>query len=115
MARRPDGTDVVAAVQRIFRNGLLTGRSAFAPDLEAWTAEAASDLRARFVDRPDESSDTFLVKLGRQLAGLGRPICSGTRGAMFVSGYLSDDLSHDQPFPPPLIPAMRPPCRLTRR
>ncbi len=60
---------MVAAVQRIFRDGLLTGRSAFAPDLEAWTAGTASDLRARFVDRPDESSDTFLVKLRRQLAG----------------------------------------------
>ncbi|WP_328836950.1 McrB family protein [Streptomyces europaeiscabiei] len=68
MARRPDGTDVVAAVQRIFRDGLLTGRSAFAPDLEAWTGRTAADLRARFVDRPDESSDTFLVKLSRQLA-----------------------------------------------
>ncbi|MFE7838292.1 McrB family protein [Streptomyces sp. NPDC057474] len=69
MARRPDGADVVAAVQRIFRDGLLTGRSAFAPDPAAWTGPTASDLRTRFVDRPDESSDTFLVKLSRQLAG----------------------------------------------
>ncbi|WP_286252123.1 McrB family protein [Streptomyces graminofaciens] len=69
MARRPDGADVVAAVQRVFRGGLLTGRSAFAPDLTAWTDTTAADLRARFVDQPDESSDTFLVKLRRQLAG----------------------------------------------
>ncbi|MDX2912838.1 McrB family protein [Streptomyces griseiscabiei] len=59
----------MAVVQRMFRDGLLTGRSAFSPDLEAWTGGTAADLRARFVDRPDESSDTFLVKLGRQLAG----------------------------------------------
>ncbi|MFF9691093.1 AAA family ATPase [Streptomyces sp. NPDC014623] len=43
--------------------------SAFQPDLAAWTDATASDLRARFVDRPDESSDTFLVKLRRQLTG----------------------------------------------
>ncbi|MDX2933503.1 McrB family protein [Streptomyces ipomoeae] len=69
MARRPDGADVVAVVQRIFRGGLLSGRSAFRPELAAWTGTTASDLRARFVDQPDESSDTFLVKLRRQLAG----------------------------------------------
>ncbi|WP_405392532.1 AAA family ATPase [Streptomyces sp. NBC_01102] len=41
----------------------------FQPDLAVWTDATASDLRARFVDRPDESSDTFLVKLRRQLTG----------------------------------------------
>ncbi|WOT40136.1 hypothetical protein [Streptomyces coeruleorubidus] len=35
----------------------------------AWSGATASDLRVRFVDRPDESSDTFLVKLRRQLDG----------------------------------------------
>ncbi|MFJ8447823.1 AAA family ATPase [[Kitasatospora] papulosa] len=55
-------------MQRVFRDGLLGGRSAFQPGLTAWTEETASDLRARFVDRPDGSSDTFLVKLRRQLA-----------------------------------------------
>ncbi|MFJ7049471.1 McrB family protein [Streptomyces sp. NPDC101112] len=69
MARRPDGVEVVAAVRRVFRDGLLTGKSAFAPESAAWTAATAADLRARFVDRPDESSDTFVVKLSRQLAG----------------------------------------------
>ncbi|MFE9137760.1 McrB family protein [Streptomyces sp. NPDC007355] len=69
MARRPDGAEVAVAVRRVFRGGLLSGKSAFRPDLAAWTAATASDLRARFVDRPDESSDTFLAKLRRQLAG----------------------------------------------
>jgi 5-methylcytosine-specific restriction enzyme B len=69
VARRPDGVEVVAAVRRVFRDGLLTGKSAFAPESAAWTAATATDLRARFVDRPDESSDTFVVKLSRQLAG----------------------------------------------
>ncbi|MFE7759372.1 AAA family ATPase [Streptomyces sp. NPDC057429] len=69
MARRPDGAEVAAVVQRIFRGGLLSGKSTFQPELAAWTEATASDLRARFVDRPDESSDTFLVKLRRQLTG----------------------------------------------
>ncbi|WP_257234794.1 McrB family protein [Streptomyces sp. JV178] len=56
-------------MQRVFRGGVLTGKSAFQPNLSAWDATTASDLRARFVDQPDESSDTFLVKLRRQIAG----------------------------------------------
>ncbi|MFE0250066.1 McrB family protein [Streptomyces sp. NPDC059010] len=63
------GADVVAAVQRVFRDGVLSGRSAFAPPHESWTRPRAVDLRTRFVDQPDESSDTFLVKLRRQLDG----------------------------------------------
>ncbi|MEJ8671212.1 hypothetical protein WKI71_30985 [Streptomyces sp. MS1.AVA.1] len=70
MAGRPESAaGVVAVVQRIFRGGLLSGQSAIARDLESWTAATASDLRARFVDQPDSSSDTFLVKLRRQLDG----------------------------------------------
>ncbi|PIM66539.1 AAA family ATPase [Streptomyces sp. JV178] len=69
MARRPDGVQVVETMQRVFRGGVLTGKSAFQPNLSAWDATTASDLRARFVDQPDESSDTFLVKLRRQIAG----------------------------------------------
>ncbi|MFW3477021.1 hypothetical protein ACN24M_38715 [Streptomyces microflavus] len=68
MARRPDGAEVAAVVQRVFRDGLLGGQSAFQPEVAAWTDATASDLRARFVDRPDTSTDTFLVKLSRQLA-----------------------------------------------
>ncbi|MFF7266510.1 McrB family protein [Streptomyces sp. NPDC008159] len=69
MARRPDGVKVVETMQRVFRVGVLTGKSAFQPNLPAWDTTTAADLRARFVDQPDESSDTFLVKLRRQIAG----------------------------------------------
>ena len=69
MAAGPEGAEVVAAVQRVFRDGLLSGKSAFVPEWEAWTEPTAADLRARFVDHPDESADTFLVKLRRQLDG----------------------------------------------
>ncbi|MET7574221.1 AAA family ATPase [Streptomyces sp. NPDC005492] len=69
MAAEPVGAEVVAAVQHVFRDGLLSGRSAFVPEWEAWNERTATDLRVRFVDHPDESSDTFLVKLRRQLDG----------------------------------------------
>ncbi|MEU6353404.1 AAA family ATPase [Streptomyces sp. NPDC047072] len=68
-AEQPVGAETVAVVQRVFRDGLLTGKSAFAPDHQAWTRPRALDLRARFVDQPDEGTDTFLVKLRRQLDG----------------------------------------------
>ncbi|MGW1714246.1 AAA family ATPase [Streptomyces sp. NPDC002156] len=64
-----EGAPVVGAARRVFRGGLLDGRSAFVPGLTIWTYDTATDLRRRFVDQPDESSDTFLVKLERQLAG----------------------------------------------
>ncbi len=63
------GATVLGAVQRVFRDGLRSGSSAFAPDLDVWTGSTASDLRVRFVEQPDESKDTFLVKLHRQLDG----------------------------------------------
>jgi 5-methylcytosine-specific restriction protein B len=65
----PEAAPVVEAVRRVLRGGLLSGVSSFAPGLVAWSRETASDLRARFVERPDTSSDTFLVKLRRQLDG----------------------------------------------
>jgi 5-methylcytosine-specific restriction enzyme B len=58
---------VAAAVKRVFHGSLLSGKSAFAPELSAWSPETVADLHARFVDNLDESSDTFLVKLSRQL------------------------------------------------
>ncbi|MEW2260308.1 AAA family ATPase [Streptomyces sp. NPDC047869] len=66
---KPAGAVVVEAVRRVFHDGLTRGKSAFVPHLDAWAEPTVSDLRARFVDRPDESSDTFLVKLRRQLDG----------------------------------------------
>lgn len=66
----PGAAPVVEAAQRVFRGGLLSGVASFAPSMVAWNRETAGDLRARFVERPDTSSDTFLVKLRRQLDGV---------------------------------------------
>jgi 5-methylcytosine-specific restriction protein B len=59
----------VATVRHLFRDGLPGEGSAFVPEWEAWTEPTAADPRARFVDHPDESSDTLLVKLRRRLDG----------------------------------------------
>ncbi|MGR3869643.1 McrB family protein [Streptomyces graminifolii] len=85
MAERSEGAEVVAAVQRVFRDGLLSGRSAFVPEWEAWTERTAADLRVRFVDHPDESSDTFLVKLRRQLDGAPDETIALTAELLFVN------------------------------
>ncbi|MBG0823913.1 AAA family ATPase [Planomonospora sp. ID91781] len=59
---------VCTAAQQVFRTGILTGRSAFAPGLEAWTLPAARELLHRFVENYDGSADEFLVKLKRQIS-----------------------------------------------
>ncbi|MDX2542818.1 AAA family ATPase [Streptomyces sp. WI04-05B] len=64
-----DRAPAIGAVQRVLRDGLSSGASAFVPGLKIWTYDTAVDLRRRFVDQPDQSADTFLVKLERQLAG----------------------------------------------
>jgi hypothetical protein len=46
------GAEVVEAVQRVFRDGLLSGKSAFAQELDAWSERTVSDLRARIRGSP---------------------------------------------------------------
>ena len=49
--------------------GLRTDDSLFTPGRPIWRTEWLDELRRRFLDRPDESGDAFLVKLERQMAG----------------------------------------------
>ena len=43
--------------------------SLFTPGKDIWSSRWLRELRERFLDRPDESKDSFLVKLERQLQG----------------------------------------------
>ena len=52
-------------VDRALRND----DSLFTPGKPIWTSKGLGELRERFLDRPDESSDSFLEKLRRQLEG----------------------------------------------
>ncbi|NED94778.1 AAA domain-containing protein [Phytoactinopolyspora alkaliphila] len=52
----------------MLENGLGTGASYLEPQTSAWSPASVEDLRHRYNERPDESSDKFLVKLQRQLS-----------------------------------------------
>lgn len=61
--------DTYAAAERFVEAALRHDDSLFTPGVALWTAANLDDLHARFVERPDESADAFLVKFQRQLAG----------------------------------------------
>ena len=48
---------------------LRTDDSLFTPGVPIWSSRWLRELRERFLDRPDESSNSFLEKLERQLEG----------------------------------------------
>lgn len=58
--------------REIIEYGLGQGRSLIEPEIAAWNAETAADLRHRIVDNPDAGSGTFVGKLRGQLAGASR-------------------------------------------
>ncbi len=65
----PAADRVYAAAQRFIDHALRADDSLFTPGAAIWTPAVLDDLYHRFVERPDESSDTFEVKLRRQLRG----------------------------------------------
>ena len=69
MARHPstEAPPVYEAAEQFVEVALRTDSSLFTPGTGIWTAEVLDDLHARFVENPDESSDSFDVKLQRQL------------------------------------------------
>lgn len=69
MKRLGKNPDTYAAAERFVEAVLRHDDSLFTPGVALWTAANLDDLHARFVERPDESADAFLVKFQRQLAG----------------------------------------------
>ena len=71
MARfNPPVTDeTYAAAQRWVDAALKRDDSLFTPGRPIWSPVVIADLWERFVDHPDTSSDDFLTKFRRQLAG----------------------------------------------
>ena len=73
MARKqgPDGGGslVYDATEKIIERCLRSDDSLFTPGRAIWTARWAQELKTQFVDRPDESADSFMLKLQRQLEG----------------------------------------------
>ena len=65
---RPDG-HVRSVARAIIDRGLGEGRSMFDPGRDAWSVETVTDLYRRYNLQVDTGTDTFMVKLRRQLAG----------------------------------------------
>src|SRR4051794_12828268 len=66
--RQGKNSEIYAASARFVDAALREDGSLFTPGLAIWARANLDDLYARFVARPDESTDAFLVKFQRQLA-----------------------------------------------
>ena len=70
MGARLSGADAVyAAADAWVGRALRSDDSLFTPGRRIWTSELLGELHRRFLNRPDESGDTFFEKLERQLNG----------------------------------------------
>ena len=58
---------VYAAAEAWVSRALRSDDSLFTPGKPIWTRELLGELRQRFLDQPDEGSDSFVEKLERQL------------------------------------------------
>ncbi len=67
--RRPGAETVYAAAECWVERGLRSDDSLFTPGRRIWASVWLDELHRRFLDRPDESGDSFLDKLERQLTG----------------------------------------------
>ena len=69
MARIHDRNDFYKHTARVIDATLRRDDSLFSPGRPIWSRAIIEDLRQRFVEHPDESSDRFDQKLKRQLSG----------------------------------------------
>jgi 5-methylcytosine-specific restriction enzyme B len=69
MAKTRERDELYRIAERWVDAALRRDDSLFTPGAPVWSLEALQDLHERFVQRLDESSDRFEVKLERQLAG----------------------------------------------
>ena len=63
---------VYAAADMWVKHALWVDDSLFTPGKPIWSKQVLGEVHRRFLDRPDESGDSFLEKLERQLKG-GQP------------------------------------------
>ena len=67
--RLPGAEAVYDAAAAWVGRALRSDDSLFTPGRQIWTGEWLGELHRRFLNRPDESGDTFFEKLERQLEG----------------------------------------------
>ena len=67
--RTKDGVErVYEAAEAWVDRALRADDSLFTPGKQIWSSQWLGEVHRRFLDRPDETKDSFLVKLERQLA-----------------------------------------------
>ena len=92
--RTADGADkVYDAAQAWVDSALRSDGSLFTPGKKIWTPEGLAKLRTQFLDRPDESRDSFYVKLERQLAGSPPEVYQLMAEVLFVHYLISGGTS----------------------
>ena len=86
MAKRPgaEAARIYAGATVFTDHALRRDGSLFSPDKPVWVASTIDDLDNRFVKRPDESSDSFEVKLHRQLAGAPQATAQLTAEMLYI-------------------------------
>ena len=83
--RTRDGVErVYEAAKAWVDRALRADDSLFTPSEAIWSSRWLGELRERFLDQPDESKDSFLVKLERQLQGSPPEVYQLMGEAMYV-------------------------------
>ena len=94
-SRRTDAEAVYGAAETWIVQALAAGGSLFVPGARIWTSRWLGELRQRFLDRPDESKDSFLQKLQRQLADSPPEVYQLMGEALFVHFLIDDSISSE--------------------
>jgi 5-methylcytosine-specific restriction protein B len=92
MTRTRDREDIYRPGERFVDAALRRDDSLFTPDEPVWSLAVLEDLHRRFVERPDDSSDSFETKLSRQLAGAPSPTIQLMAEMLFVHLLLPIDI-----------------------
>ena len=66
--RKSDAAKVYKAAEEWVARALRADDSLFTPGKPIWTRQWLGEIHERFLDRPDDSNDSFINKLERQLA-----------------------------------------------
>ncbi len=90
----PDKLQVLAkAVDEVVTQVFINDSgSLFTPGVPIWTVAHLTELKQKFIDRPDESADSFESKLTRQLADASDPALQLIAEMLYIYYMVSDQM-----------------------
>ena len=91
--RRSDAANVYKAAEEWVERALRSDDSLFTPGKPIWTRQWLGELHERFLNRPDESGDTFLAKLEGQLANSPPEVYQLMAEALYIYFLITDTTS----------------------